>query len=108
MDKELLKGSLDIILLVLLSKKELYGYEIARLIKEYSNLLYEIGEGTLYPALKRLEDKKLLDSYWGETDKGGRRKYYKITLQGKVELEQKLASWKTINDLIFNCLKGGE
>lgn len=106
MDKELLKGSIDIVILVLTSSKDVYGYEITKRIKEYTNASYEIGEGTLYPALKRLEEKALLVSYWGDTDKGGRRKYYKITDEGIKVLGDKLKNWQLINHLINECLKG--
>ena len=105
MDKELLKGSIDILILALSSAREVYGYEITKKIKDYTNSLYEMGEGTLYPALKRLEDKKYLTSYWGEADKGGRRKYYSITLEGKNELKRKLDNWELINHAIKECLR---
>lgn len=106
MDKEILKGSIDIIILALTNKKDVYGYEITKNMREFTNSLYEMGEGTLYPALKRLEEKKFLTSYWGDTDKGGRRKYYTITEEGKIELQRKLDSWKLINHAIDECLKG--
>lgn len=104
MDKELLKGSIDILILALSNKEDVYGYLIAKKIKKYTNSLYEMGEGTLYPALKRLEQKGFLTSYWGETDKAGRRKYFSITSEGKNELKKKLDSWKIINALINNCM----
>lgn len=107
MDKELLKGSIDILILALSSKKDVYGYEITKIIKKYTNSLYEMGEGTLYPALKRLEVRKYLTSYWGDTDKGGRRKYYKITDEGKRGLQEKLDSYNLINLAINECLRGG-
>lgn len=106
MDKEILKGSIDIIILALTSNKDVYGYEITKKIRDYTNTLYEMGEGTLYPALKRLEEKQFLTSYWGEADKGGRRKYYSITNEGKAELEDKLNSWRLINHAINECLRG--
>jgi DNA-binding PadR family transcriptional regulator len=108
MDKELLKGSIDIVILALTSVKDVYGYEITKKIKDYTNAAYEMGEGTLYPALKRLEEKNLLISYWGDTDKGGRRKYYKITNEGKKALEEKIKNWELINHLINECLQGDE
>ena len=108
MDKELLKGSIDILVLALSNKKDVYGYLIAKKIKNYTNSLYEIGEGTLYPALKRLEEKNFLNSYWGETGKGGRRKYFSITEDGKKELKKKLDNWNIINNLIQDCIKEGK
>ncbi|MPQ33981.1 PadR family transcriptional regulator [Clostridium estertheticum] len=100
MDKEMLKGSLDIIILQLLSKSEMYGYEIAKQIKKLAKNSLEIGEGTLYPALKRLEEKKYLESYWVSIGGKNNRKYYKTTKDGILELKRKLESLDIINDLI--------
>lgn len=106
MDKEIKKGSIDILILSLISKHDRYGYEIAKTVKEKSNNLYEMGEGTLYSALKRLEKNELLESYWGESDGGGRRKYYKITDVGRTELDKRLKEWKRVNTLIDICHEG--
>lgn len=106
LDKELMKGSLDILLLTLIDKEDLYGYEIAKRLKELSNELYSIGEGTLYPALQRLEKKDLIKSYWVDLDSGSRRKYYKITEDGKHELTEKLSQWDILSNLIKSCKEG--
>lgn len=107
MDKELLKGSLDLLLLSLISKEDQYGYDLAKKIKAFSNDLYEIGEGTLYPALKRLESKKAIQSYWGESDSGGRRKYYRVTTDGKSLLASKMKEWNALQQLIELCYQEG-
>lgn len=99
MDREIMKGSIDILMLSLLAREDMYGYEIVKRLKMDSNELYNMSEGTLYPALKRLEKKEWLTSYWSETA-SGRRKYYQITLEGKAVLDQKLSQWKNVNDLI--------
>ncbi|KAA0549813.1 PadR family transcriptional regulator [Bacillus sp. BGMRC 2118] len=101
MDKELMKGSIDILLLSVISGREMYGYEIVKVLKEKSNDLYNMSEGTLYPALKRLEKKKWLESYWAELETG-RRKYYRITDDGRYELDRKLGEWNSISNLIRN------
>lgn len=106
MDKELMKGSTEILLLSLIEKEDLYGYEIAKRLKEKSNDLYSMGEGTLYPALQRMEKKELIQSYWGDSETGGRRKYYKITKDGKKELMEKLSQWDALSKLIKNCREG--
>lgn len=107
MDREILKGSIDILLLSLILQKDMYGYEISKKIKEMSCDFYEMGEGTLYPALRRLVDKNFLEYYWGNCGSGARRKYYKITKLGIKELKSKLISWYEINNLINECVKGG-
>lgn len=84
----------------------MYGYEIIKTLKENSKDLYNMSEGTLYPALKRLENKKWLESYWGNSESGGRRKYYRITQDGKKELDKKLSEWNQISNLIKVCSEG--
>ncbi|WP_164670490.1 PadR family transcriptional regulator [Virgibacillus doumboii] len=99
MDREIMKGSIDILLLNLLAGKDMYGYEMVKVLKEKSDQLYNMGEGTLYPALKRMEKKKWLSSYWTETA-NGRRKYYQITDEGTAILEKKRREWNAIHHLI--------
>ncbi|WP_286228775.1 PadR family transcriptional regulator [Neobacillus mesonae] len=105
MDKEMLKGSIDLLLLSLIKQRDLYGYEITKLLKQLSDDHYEMSEGTLYPALKRLERKQWIDSYWYETV-SGRRKYYKITELGTKELEKKQRDWKLIENLVQRSSEG--
>ncbi|SFJ74911.1 DNA-binding transcriptional regulator, PadR family [Halobacillus dabanensis] len=99
MDREIMKGSIDILMLNLVNRRDMYGYEIVKHLKEESGQLYNMSEGTLYPALKRLEKKEWMTSYWTETEHG-RRKYYRITEEGRTILQQKLEEWKSVNDLI--------
>ncbi|WP_312112896.1 PadR family transcriptional regulator [Brevibacillus reuszeri] len=108
MNKELLKGSIDLLLLSLIAQKDQYGYELAKMIREKSNEAYEIGEGTLYPALKRLETQKAVESYWGEANEGGRRKYYRITKAGRGLLEDKMKDWQRLSQLVTLCNEGSE
>ena len=106
MDREIMKGSIDILMLGLLSKQDMYGYEIVKRLKEQSDDLYNMSEGTLYPALKRLEKKEWLTSYWSDTA-SGRRKYYQITDEGNAMLQKKLGEWKSVNDLILRTSEEG-
>lgn len=106
LDKELMKGSIDILLLSLIEKKQMYGYEIAKKLKESSNDLYCMSEGTLYPALQRLEKKNLIKSSWGDSETGGRRKYYCITEEGTKKLAEKLREWNALTNLINTCREG--
>lgn len=105
MDKEIRKGSIDILILSLINKKDMYGYDIAKTIKVKSKQAYEMGEGTLYSALKRLENKELLSSYWEEHERG-KRKYYKITDKGRKELKKRIKEWRQVDDLIKVCYEG--
>ncbi|MBD7916323.1 helix-turn-helix transcriptional regulator [Clostridium sp. Sa3CUN1] len=101
MDKELLKGFIDILILSLLSKKDMYAYEISKVIMEYSNESVILGEGTLYPALKRFYENGYLDYYWVEKENNlVKRKYYRITIKGKEYLNYKKSEYKKIKSLI--------
>ena len=103
MDREILKGSLEIILLSLLKNKDMYGYEISKEIKNITDNVLILGEGTLYPALKRLKEKNLIQDYFIETNSSKKkRKYYKITEAGLIELNLKLKDFYVISNLIEN------
>lgn len=97
--KELVKGSLDIVVLSVLNEEDLYGYEIAKQIKDRSNELFTMGEGTLYPLLHKLAKKKYLTAYWKEVD-GRKRKYYSVTKTGKKALGEKVEEWKSFSDAV--------
>ena len=106
MDKEILKGSIDILLLSLISQKDCYGYEMVKSLKENSQELYSMGEGTLYPALKRLEKKKWIESYWQEADAGKRRKYYRVSDLGIKKKKKKIGDWNVVKELIQKTSEG--
>lgn len=99
MDKEMMKGSIDFLLLSLIEAKDLYGYEMTKKLKTLSDETYNMSEGTLYPALKRMEKKEWISSYWNDSA-GARRKYYKITEDGRKELQRKQKDWATLSQLI--------
>lgn len=105
MEKEMLKGSIDLLLLSLLRRKELYGYEIVQLVHELSGGAYEMSEGTLYAALKRIERKNWVESYWVEGT-GQRRKYYRLTDKGGEAVAEKMESWNQVDSLIRKTAEG--
>lgn len=90
---ELVKGSTEMILLSLLSDKEMYGYQMAEQIEQVSEGYLRFKEGTLYPALKRLELQGLVESYWQASHEGPRRKYYRITRTGNKVLADQKKEW---------------
>lgn len=100
MNKEMLKGTVDILILSVLLEKDNYGYEISKTIKEKSDDLFEILEATMYLALKRLEKQKAIEAYWGDETGGGRRRYFKITDLGKEQLEKSISDWKQTVQLV--------
>ncbi|WP_028778617.1 PadR family transcriptional regulator [Shimazuella kribbensis] len=107
MDKEMMKGSVDILVLSVINRGDTYGYEIMKVLRQRSEDRYLMTQGTLYPSLKRLEKKGYLTSYWGDAPETGvNRKFYSITNSGKKILEEKIMSWNSITKLIQLCKEG--
>lgn len=94
LNKEMLKGTIDILILSVLSQSDNYGYEISKIVKLKTEGSFEILEATMYLSLKRLEKQQAIDFYWGDESGGGRRKYYKITELGRDQLLQLIQDWK--------------
>jgi PadR family transcriptional regulator, regulatory protein PadR len=92
-NRELIKGSTSLIVLQLLVDRDMYGYELVKEMELRSGNTLEVKEGTLYPALHKLEEKGLIESYWEEQMKGPARKYYKITKDGQSILQSKTKEW---------------
>jgi PadR family transcriptional regulator PadR len=91
--KELMKGSTQQLILAVLKRKDLYGYEIIKEIARQSEEILTLGEGSIYPMLHQLEGKNFIKSYW--QNEGGRdRKYYTITRKGKTVFINHLKEWK--------------
>lgn len=105
-NKEMIKGYIESIILSILKDEDLYGYEIAKRIRLISEDTFEIKEGTMYVVLKRLENNRLVSSYWGDTESGGgRRRYHKITEDGKSYLKDKKEEWKFFKTVLDNFFK---
>ncbi|MBK0004926.1 MULTISPECIES: PadR family transcriptional regulator [Priestia] len=100
MSSDLLRGHTDTMILKLLLSGDKYGYEISKLIYTRSKEQYELKEATMYSSLKRLEKDEHILSYWGDAVQGGRRKYYKITEQGKSVYKQNKENWEQAKKII--------
>jgi PadR family transcriptional regulator PadR len=90
---QLLKGTTPLLVLAILRDGELYGYEIAQRIRERSGGAFAPSEGSLYPALHSLEAEGALQATWRESDKGPRRRYYRITPKGGTLLAEHEREW---------------
>lgn len=99
-EKEMLKGYIDIIILSLLYDEDLYGYELGKRVKEKTRNSFEMKEGTLYLAFKRLEQSGLVESYWGDESAGGRRKYYHLLPEGRGHLIRRKREWEHLKGMI--------
>ena len=89
-----LRGSLDLLVLKTLSLAPMHGWGISQRIQQFSNGALEVNQGSLYPALQRLEKDGLIDSDWGMTDNNRRARYYRLTAAGRRALGHELESWK--------------
>ncbi len=94
MDSRLLWGTVDMLILDVVSRGPTYGYQIAQSVLSQSKGYFELKEGSLYPALHRMERQKLLRSYWVDTDEGRRRKFYDLTPAGRRALKEKREEWE--------------
>ncbi len=106
-NKELMKGSTSILILTLLERENMYGYQITQELKKRSDNTFELKEGTLYPTLHALEKEESVESYWYDTEEGRRRKYYKITDTGRELLKHKRQEWDIFAKAMNNII-GGE
>lgn len=103
LDKSLVSGSMTMLLLKLLSEKDMYGYEMIDTLRNRSQNVFELKAGTLYPLLHSLEDKGFLTSYEKEI-LGKIRKYYSITKEGKKTLAGKEAEWERYSQAVSHVL----
>jgi PadR family transcriptional regulator, regulatory protein PadR len=101
---DLLPGTLDMLILKAISLKPLHGYGVLLRIKQISNDALDIPQGSLYPALYRLEHQGLIASEWGESENNRKAKYYKLTPQGRRRLREETASWNRLATAIAAAL----
>lgn len=102
-EKSLISGSMTMLILKLLSEKDMYGYEMIDTLRRKSQNVFELKAGTLYPLLHSLEENGALTVY--EQEAGGKtRKYYSLTKQGRGFLEKKMKEWREYSETVTNVL----
>jgi PadR family transcriptional regulator PadR len=106
MDPKLFTGTLDMMILEVVSHEPTYGYHISQTVMSRSRDTFELKEGSLYPALHRLERQKMLSSYWIDTADGRRRKYYQMTAAGAKALAAKREEWSRFTTAVDGVLGG--
>ena len=106
---ELLQGTLDLMVLKTLeSLGPQHGYQIARRIEQVSGDMLRMNQGTLYPALLRLQQKGCISSKWGVSDNNRRALFYQITAGGRRQLASETESWERMVEIISRLLRGAE
>jgi PadR family transcriptional regulator len=93
---DLLQGTLDMMLLKALQLEPLHGYAIARRVQQLSQDALKVEEGSLYPALHRMEERGLVESEWGTSESNRRARFYKLTRKGRRQLETEAAEWRRL------------
>jgi PadR family transcriptional regulator, regulatory protein PadR len=101
---ELLQGTLDMLILKAVSLGPLHGYGVLLRIQQISRDRLEIQQGSLYPALYRLEDQGWIASEWGESENKRKAKFYRLTPDGKKRLQSEEEKWKRTSDVIAGIL----
>ena len=107
-DRELKRGTLEMILLRLISERQMYGYELAASLEKKGGSLFRIKEGTLYPILYRLEKAGYIESRWETLERGVPRKYYQLTKTGAKYLQARTAEWKEFIAAIGRLMEGSD
>lgn len=103
--EELLRGTLDMLILKMLSRGALHGYNITERIQQGSDGVLMVEEGALYQALHRLELRGLLDSEWGVSENNRRAKFYRLTADGRAQLEQTARRWERVSAAISRVMR---
>jgi PadR family transcriptional regulator PadR len=101
---DLLPGTLDMLILKAVSLTPLHGYGVLLRIKQISNEALDVPQGSLYPALYRLEHQGLIKAEWGESDNNRKAKFYTVTAAGKKRLKEETAGWNRLSDAIGAAL----
>ena len=102
---DLLQGTLDLLILKTIAREALHGWAISKRIQELSDDVLSVQQGSLYPALHRLEHQGWIVATWKDTDLGRSAKFYSLTREGKQQLERELATWDRLSSAVRLLLK---
>jgi transcriptional regulator len=105
---DLLQGTLDLLVLKVVALGPLHGYGISQRIRQVSNDALQVPQGSLYPALHRLEKRGWLTASWRETETGRPAKFYKLAAKGRKQLTQEEENWRRLTDAITLVLRTAE
>lgn len=101
---DILRGTLDLLILKALSCGPAHGYSVAKWVEQATGDALAVGEGTLYPALYRLEERGWVSSSWGSSENNRQAKFYTLTRRGRKQLDVETAKWRAYADAIFSAL----
>ena len=102
---DILRGTLDLLVLKALSFRPAHGYAVARWIEQATGDALAVGEGTLYPALHRLEERRWISASWGTSENNRQAKFYELTKTGRARLDIETENWRRYAAAVFAALK---
>jgi transcriptional regulator len=102
---EFLKGTLDLLILKIVALGPNHGYAIAQRLQQISKDFFQVHQGSLYPALHRLEDRGWLEAKWKDTETGREAKFYTLTRKGRKRLETEVANWEQLSEAVALVLR---
>jgi len=105
---DLPQGTLDLLIMKVVAFGPVHGYAIAQRLQQVSRDVVQVPQGSLYPALHRLENRGLLAADWKDTETGREAKFYRLTRQGRAQLEAETASWRRLAEAVGLILKMSE
>ena len=105
---EFLKGTLDMLILKIVTLGPIHGYAIAQRVQQISREFFQLQQGSLYPALHRLEDRGWLQAEWKATDTGREAKFYSLTKVGRKQLEAEVVNWERLTEAVALILRTAE
>ncbi|MGO8731988.1 MAG: PadR family transcriptional regulator [Terriglobia bacterium] len=105
---EFLKGTLDMLILKIVALGPIHGYAIAQRIQQISREFFQLQQGSLYPALHRLEDRGWLQAEWKPTETGREAKFYSLTRGGRKQLEAEVVNWERLTEAVALILRTAE
>jgi PadR family transcriptional regulator, regulatory protein PadR len=103
---DLLQGTLDLLILKTVALGPLHGWGISKRIRERSRDVLQVNQGSLYPALYRLEDRGWIESEWGISPEGRRAKFYRLTAEGRKQFSVERAQWRIFTTAVDEVLQG--
>ena len=102
---DLLQGTLDLLILKTLALQTMHGWGIAQRIQQISQDVLQVQQGSLYPALRRLEQKGWIDAEWGDSDNNRKARYYRLTRSGRKQLELETSNWERLSTAVKQILE---
>src|SRR5262245_50662698 len=100
---DMIRGTVDLLILKALTHGRLHGFGIARWLEDLTDEVLRLEEGSLYPALHRMERRGLLESEWGISDNNRQVKYYRLTRRGREYLQREISGWTEFATAVFRC-----